>query len=306
MASSSAAPAFDTRFDAEPGRPVAVAEGIVRLTAHNAGPYTFTGTNTFLVGNDPLFVIDPGPDDDVHLAALQRAIGDRTVEAILITHTHRDHSGLARRLAEAVSAPLWFGGPHRRSRPLHPFEFDPLARAGQTGLKPDRTLRDGETLDLGSHGVDVIATPGHCANHLAFGISGTPHLFSGDHVMGWNSTLVATPDGSMADYLASLDRLIGQAWTHYLPAHGGPIASGREFARGLRAHRLMRNDQIVAAVVDGARSVGAVVDRLYPGVSPRIRRAAAMTVTAHIEYLEARGYIRVWRLGNWLRLKPGA
>lgn len=286
---------FDTQFDAQTGRPVAVVEGIVRVTAPNASPFTFTGTNSFLVGHHQLALIDPGPIDHAHEAALLRAIGGRLVTAIMLTHTHRDHSASAKMLAQKLGAPLWFGGRHRLSRPLRRFEINPIRKSCDWDLAPDRTLVDGEIIPAGDMTLSVHTTPGHCANHLAFGVAGSDVLFSGDHVMGWNSTLVSVPDGSMADYFASLDKLIALPYRRYLPAHGGEIADGPAHAAALKAHREMRNQQVLDAVSRGARSIGAVVAAIYPTQPARVRMAARMTMTAHVEYLEGLGALRVRR-----------
>jgi len=295
---------FDTRFDPQTGQAIPVAPRAMRITAPNASPYTFTGTNSFLIGTRSLAVIDPGPDDSAHLTALKAGIAGRPVTAIILTHTHRDHSALARRLADDLGAPLWFGGPHRLSRPLRRFERNPIRRSGDWTLVPDRTLIDGETLVLDGISLTVHATPGHCANHLAFGIAGTETLLTGDHIMGWNSTLVSVPDGSMADYFASLDKVLALPYRRYLPAHGGPIADGPTYAMALRAHRQRRNEQIVAAVGGGAHSLGAITRAVYPKLTPMVRRAARMTVTAHVEYLESMGQLSVHRglLGTRIRL----
>jgi glyoxylase-like metal-dependent hydrolase (beta-lactamase superfamily II) len=283
--------AFDTNFAPETGHPVSVAPSIVRVTAPNAGPYTFKGTNSFLIGDGPVFVLDPGPDDTSHLDALRQAVDGRKVEAIVLTHTHRDHTALVKRLREATGAPVWFGGRHRPSRQQRFFEFDPVAADSDWQLTPDRVLGDGEHIATGGVELDVIATPGHCANHLAFGVVGTPWLLTGDHIMGWNSTLVPVPDGSMADYLHSLEKVIGLAYQHYLPAHGGPIADGPAYARALLAHREMRNAQVVAAVEAGATSLTQLRQRIYPTLALPLRAAARMTLKAHVEYLADRGRI---------------
>jgi len=283
--------AFDTDFVPETGRAVAVAPSVERVTASNAGPYTFTGTNSFIVGDGPVFVLDPGPDDTGHLEALRRAVGGRKVEAIVLTHTHRDHTALVGRLRQVTGAPVWFGGRHRRSRPARLFEFDPVASDSDWTLRPDRVLAEGERITAGGVELEVIATPGHCANHLAFGLVGTPWLLTGDHIMGWNSTLVPVPDGSMADYLHSLERVIGLAYQHYLPAHGGPIGDGPTYARALLAHRERRNTQVVEAVEAGATSLTQLLRRIYPTLALPLQGAARMTLKAHVEYLADRGRI---------------
>lgn len=284
---------FNSQFDPQTGVAVPIAAGLVRITAPNASAYTFTGTNSFLLGHERLALLDPGPDDPTHLAALHSAMAGRRLEAIILTHTHRDHSAAAARLARSYDVPVWFGGRHRLSRPLRRFERNVLRRSCDWDLVPDRTLVDGETIAAGDLTISVHTTPGHCANHLAFGLGDI--LLSGDHVMGWNSTLVSVPDGSMADYLASLDKVIALPQLLYVPAHGGPIENGPAFARALKAHRLMRNGQVLAAVRDGARSVRALVTAIYPGLSPPVRMAAQMTIAAHVEYLEDRGELRVLR-----------
>lgn len=293
MAGPSPVLSFDRDFDPQTGQAIKVAEGVVRITAPNASAYTFTGTNSFLLGGQRLALVDPGPDDAGHLAALRTAIGGRKVEAILLTHTHRDHSASAARLRQELDAPLWFGGRHRLSRPLRRFERNPIRRSGDWDLLPDRVLRDGESISAGDLEVAIHATPGHCANHLAF--STGKILLSGDHVMGWNSTLVSVPDGSMADYFASLDKVIALPFRRYLPAHGAPIADGPAYATALRMHRRMRNQQVVDAVEAGAHTISAIVARIYPRQSLPVRLAAAMTVNAHVEYLEGLGELRVKR-----------
>lgn len=293
---------FDRQFDPHTGQAIAVANGLVRVTAPNGSPYTFTGTNSFVVGHERVAVIDPGPDDQQHLDALERAIAGRAVEAIILSHTHRDHSALARRLSDRVGAPLWFGGRHRLSRPLRRFERNPLKRSGDWDLVPDRVLGDGQSITAGDVPLRVHATPGHCANHLAFGLGDI--LLSGDHVMGWNSTLVAVPDGSMADYLASLDKVIVLPYRRYVPAHGGAIVDGPGYARALLAHRQLRNTQVIQAVQAGARTVDAIVAVNYPAQTLAVRRAARMTIAAHVEYLAARQQVTLTH--GWLgeRITP--
>jgi glyoxylase-like metal-dependent hydrolase (beta-lactamase superfamily II) len=271
-----------------------MAPGVVRVTAPNAGPYTFTGTNSFVIGGDRVAVVDPGPESEAHLRALTAAIGGRPAEAILLTHTHKDHSALARRLKAETGAPLWFGGRHRPSRPKRwALERDPVAGDSDYDLVPDRVLADGERLTIGGTEIEVLATPGHCRNHLSFGLVGTDILLSGDHVMGWNSTLVPVPDGSMADYLASLEKLIAAPYSRYLPAHGGPIADGIGYAKALLAHREMRNEQMRMAVRAGVRSLKEIRRRLYPFLPWLLLGAAWMTLRAHAEYLEQRGEVKV-------------
>jgi glyoxylase-like metal-dependent hydrolase (beta-lactamase superfamily II) len=294
----------NTEFDPQTGTPVEVLPGFVRVTAPNASPFTFTGTNSFIIGTDRVAVLDPGPDDAGHRAALLAAIAGRPVDAIILTHTHKDHSAGAPALKRETNAPLWFAGPHRLSRPLHPFEFNALAGGCDWRIEPDRTLVDGEVFAVGGVDLSAIATPGHCANHMAFGLAGTPWLLTGDHIMGWNSTLVSVPDGSMGDYLASLEKVLALPYTHYVPAHGGPIADGPLYARSLLAHRKLRNRQIVEGVNAGATRVDHLLGRIYPQLKGTLHMAAGMTLKAHIEYLDAQNAIRARRTPLGLRLSP--
>lgn len=293
MAGQTPALSFNTTFDARTGRPMAVTEGLVRITAPNAGPYTFKGTNSFIVGHDRVAVIDPGPDDGAHLAALRDAVAGRPVAAIILTHTHLDHSALVPRLKALTGAPVWSGGKHRLSRQRRLFEINAVGGESDWSLTPDRVLTDGEQLTIDGMGLEVVATPGHCANHLAFGLVGTPWLLTGDHIMGWNSTLVSVPDGSMADYLASLEKVIGLGYAHYAPAHGGSIEDGPDYARALLAHRQERNRQVMAAVEAGARKIRQLLAPIYPQLPPPLQAAALMTLKAHVEYLADRGLIGV-------------
>jgi glyoxylase-like metal-dependent hydrolase (beta-lactamase superfamily II) len=295
---------LNTRFEPQTGQLVEVAPGIGRITAPNSGPYTFTGTNSFLIGTDKIAVLDPGPDEPHHMAALKSAIAGRAIVAILLTHTHRDHSASAARLKSETGAPLWFGGPHRLSRPRRWFEINTLAGDCDWGLTPDRTLRDRDVAELDGVALTAITTPGHCANHLCFGVDNSELLLSGDHVMGWNSTLVAVPDGSMADYLSSLRKVIDLPKRRYVPAHGGPIEDGPTFARALLSHRELRNRQVVDGVNGGAQTIQDLLKKIYPLLAANLHFAAALTLGAHVEYLADAGEIRVRRGLRGMRLSP--
>jgi len=283
---------FDVEFVPSHGEAVEVAPGVRRLTARNPGPFTFHGTNSYLVGRDALAVIDPGPDDDEHLEALLRAIGGRPVSHILVSHTHRDHSPLARKLAAATGAKVGAEGPHRPARPLGIGEASPLDAAGDRDFAPDLLLPDGAAIEGDGWTLTTVLTPGHAANHAAFALEGTGILFSADHVMAWSTSVVAPPDGAMADYMASLDRLIERGDRLLLPGHGGPVTHPRTFMRGLRNHRRMRERAILERLARGDRTIPALVAAIYRDIDPRLTGAAGLSVLAHLEDLVARGLVQ--------------
>lgn len=280
---------FETRFDPAHDAPVAVAPDVLRLTANNPGPFTFHGTNSYIVGRETLAVIDPGPDEPAHYRALLKAIAGRPVSHVFVSHTHRDHSPLARRLAAATGATVCAEGPHRAARPLRIGETNPLDASADTDFSPDRALADGTRIDGDGWSLRAIHTPGHTANHTAFALEGADILFSADHVMAWATTIVAPPDGAMADYMASLDRLMERGDRLFLPGHGGPVEKPAAFLRGLKTHRKMRERAILKRLREGDRTIEAMVGAIYRDTDPRLHGAAALSVLAHLEDLVARG-----------------
>ncbi|MCU0831280.1 MAG: MBL fold metallo-hydrolase [Rhizobiaceae bacterium] len=282
---------MQTGFDASHGAPVPAHETlpILRVTANNPGPFTFHGTNSYVLGDERLTIIDPGPADDAHLDALLKAIAGRSVDAILVTHTHADHSPLARALQQATGAPVLGCGPHAPFRDLADGEVNLLDASGDRAHAPDTVLGDGAMIPTELGPLSVVATPGHTANHLCFALDAHGVLFSGDHVMGWSTTIVAPPDGAMAPYMASLDRLIARGDTLYLPGHGGAVDDPQRFTRGLRSHRRMRANAILERLKAGDETVPAIVQAIYAGVDARLHGAAALSVFAHLEELVACG-----------------
>lgn len=280
---------FNVEFDAAYGQPVEVSPDVARLTARNPGPFTFHGTNSYIIGRDTLAIIDPGPDDDEHFDALKHAIAGRPVSHIFITHTHRDHSPLARRLQQLTGAVTVAEGIHRPARPLRIGETNPLDASGDLEFSPDITIPDGGIVQGGGWAVQAIHTPGHAANHCAFALEGTGVLFSGDHVMAWSTSIIAPPDGSLADYMRSLDRLAARNDTRYLPGHGGAVDDPAAFVSGLRKHRMGREKSILARLAAGDTTIPEIVAAVYKDVNPQLHAAAGLSVLAHLEDLTARG-----------------
>jgi glyoxylase-like metal-dependent hydrolase (beta-lactamase superfamily II) len=279
---------FEREAAPEYGRAMPVAPGVLRVTARNPGPFTFHGTNSYLVGEAALAVIDPGPDDAGHVAALLAAAAGRPITHIFVTHTHLDHSGGVARLAAATGALTVGGGPHRPARPLHLGEVNPLDASADLRFVPAMAVRDGEVVSGQGWSLEAIATPGHTANHVAFALVDSGAIFSGDHVMGWSTTIVAPPDGAMADYMRSLERMLARPEERYLPGHGGQIAAAHAYVRALKSHRRMREAAILSQLARGERTIPALVAAVYRDLPRALDGAARLSVLAHLEDLLAR------------------
>lgn len=273
----------------EPGRLEQVAPLIRRRVAGNRGPFTATGTCTYVIGHGRVAVIDPGPDDPAHLDGLLAELSGESVEAILVTHTHKDHSPGARRLKEATGAPILGCGPHRAARPLGEGEIPALDASADRAHRPDREMREGDAASGPGWTLTAVETPGHTMNHLAFACPEADALFSGDHVMAWSTTVIAPPDGQMRAYMDSLDKLRGRDDAVYWPGHGGPVREPSRFVRGLAGHRRQREAGIRARLAAGDQGIAEIVAALYQGLDPRLRGAAALSVFAHLEDLVSRG-----------------
>tara|TARA_B100000678_G_scaffold106543_1_gene89397 strand:+ start:1292 stop:2149 length:858 start_codon:yes stop_codon:yes gene_type:complete len=273
--------------DAPTGQIERIDASVARILAPNPSPYTHTGTQSYLVGTRDVAVIDPGPDDRRHLDALIEAIDGRPVTAILCTHTHRDHSPLAAPLASATGAPV-IG-----CAQLVLDDAGPRADASfDRDYAPDRVLADGEAITGEGWTLEAVATPGHTSNHLCFALPESKILFTGDHVMGWSTTVVSPPDGNMAEYMASLDRLMARDDALYLPAHGPAIERPQRFVRGLAGHRKQREGQIMRLLKEAPRDIPAMVARMYVGLDERLLGAAERSVLAHLIDLRDRGMVR--------------
>ncbi|MGO6968896.1 MBL fold metallo-hydrolase [Rhizobium leguminosarum] len=284
-------PAFDLAFEPAYGQAVPVVSGVERVTVNNPGPFTFFGTNSYIVGSSSVAVIDPGPEDEAHYQALMAALGGRAVTHIFVSHTHRDHSPLSRRLQAATGAVTVGQGPHRPARPLREGEINPFSESSDLSFVPDIAIGDGETISGDGWALSAVLTPGHTANHAAFALDGRDVLLSGDHVMAWSTSIVAPPDGSMADYMASLERLIAREDRLLLPGHGGPVTEPSTFLKALKAHRLRREQAVLARVQAGDERIAEMVKVIYRDTDPKLHGAAALSVLAHIEDLLERGEI---------------
>lgn len=284
-------PRFNKDFNPRYGEAVRVSPLVRRITVNNPGPFTFHGTNTYIIGDDEVVVIDPGPIDPAHMDAMLYAIGMAKVAAIIVTHTHADHSPAARRLALKTGAPIYGEGSHRPSRPLELGEINPFDGSSDHAFTPDSVLADGDRVAGKTWTLTAIATPGHTANHIALALDEEASIFTGDHVMGWSTSIVAPPDGSMSAYMTSLDRLIARPEDRYYPGHGAEIDGARSFAGDLRVHRLGRETGILARLEAGDRLIPDLVAALYVGLDPRLTGAAGLSVLAHLEDLIERGLV---------------
>lgn len=279
---------FNRTLNLAPGVVDHVAPGVRRVLADNPGPFTFKGTLTYIIGRSKVAIIDPGPLDTRHTAALLDAVCGETVTHIIVTHTHRDHSRGAAPVRAATGAPTYGEGPHRPSRPLFIGETKRLDAGGDMEFVPVHRVADGDVIEGDGWALEAIATPGHTANHLAFALTGTDMLFSGDHVMGWSTSIVAPPDGSMSDYMASLDRLAARSETVYLPGHGDVIRDGPDFVARYITHRRGRESSILHRLGKGETDIPSLVRAVYIGLDPRLAGAAALSTLAHLEDLTAR------------------
>ena len=284
---------FDRTLEAPYGVEGRLSPRIARLLAPNPGPFTFKGTGVYIVGaGETVAVIDPGPDLPDHIGALKHALAGRKVSHILVTHTHRDHSPAAAALKQWSGARTYAAGPHGGAA-------GEVEEGADRDFTPDIVVRDGEVLTGDGFTLVCIATPGHTANHMCYALAEEGALFCGDHVMGWSTSVVAPPDGDMAAYLASLEKLIARGDRILYPTHGSPIADPQTWLRELLAHRRMRETQVLDALEAG--DAGAIAQKLYPDIAPALRRAAAAQVQAHLDHLAARGAITALPGGRYAK-----
>jgi glyoxylase-like metal-dependent hydrolase (beta-lactamase superfamily II) len=255
-----------------------------RVLANNPSAFTHTGTQTYIVGSGEVAVIDPGPADPDHIAGILNATEGERITAIVCTHTHRDHSPAAAPLKAATGAEIV------GCAPLILDDDGPRADAAfDRSYVPDRVLADGERLSGPDWTLEAVATPGHTSNHLCLELIEERALFTGDHVMGWSTTVVSPPDGDMADYMRSLEKLLSRTDTVYYPAHGEPVINPQQFVRRLAGHRKQRERQILKLLGEGVSEIAAMVPKMYAGIDDRLYGAAGRSVLAHLIDLQNRG-----------------
>ena len=273
---------FERDFAAPYDEIVSASPRIRRLLARNPNPFTFKGTGVTIVGQGQVAVVDPGPDDAHHLSVLRHALRNETVTHILVTHTHRDHSPASRALKQWTGAKIYGFGPHGSGKAEAGITVE---EGGDMEFRPDVTVRDGDVIEGRGFSLECVHTPGHTSNHVCYALKEENVLFSGDHVMGWSTTVVAPPDGDMAQYLRSLKTLLARDDALYWPTHGGPIREPKPFVKAYLEHRYEREAQILACLRDGTTSIPEMVSRIYVGLDPSLRTAAALSVLAHLSKL---------------------
>jgi glyoxylase-like metal-dependent hydrolase (beta-lactamase superfamily II) len=273
------------------GEPRELSPGVVRIVANNPNHFTFKGTNTYLVGTRTLALIDPGPENPEHLDAILNAVAGRPISHVLITHTHRDHTdGMPALLAATGAKTVGFGrrAPNRGTRRTSPSGGEFVDK----DFVPDIPLADGGRLAGDGWSFTAVHTPGHAPDHLCFALDGTDILFSGDHVMGWNTSVVAPPEGNMGAYMRSLQRVLERNDGVYFPGHGGRIEDPQRLVKAYMLHRRMREQAILECIRDGVATARAIVPVVYKGLDPKLLNAATLSVLAHVEHLIERGLVR--------------
>jgi glyoxylase-like metal-dependent hydrolase (beta-lactamase superfamily II) len=279
---------FDRKFDVPAGEDIPLTHLLHRVLAPNPGPFTFKGTGVYIVGKKDVAIIDPGPDLPEHIEALKRALAGKRLSHILVTHTHSDHSPAARALREWSGAKTYAFGPHGSGKAEEGVKVE---EGGDMEFVPDVLVRDGETIAGDGYTFECVFTPGHTSNHMCFALREEKALFTGDHVMGWSTTVVTPPDGDMAAYMASLRKLRARDDAILWPTHGGPVREPRPFLDAYIAHRLEREMQILTSLAAGVDTIPDIVARLYVDVDKRLHPAAARSVFAHLIQLTQEGRV---------------
>jgi glyoxylase-like metal-dependent hydrolase (beta-lactamase superfamily II) len=283
---------FRRDIDIDYGAATTLTPLIRRVVARNPSPFTFKGTGTYIVGHGQVAVIDPGPDIAAHIDALLAALGGETITHVLITHTHLDHSPAAAAIKQATGAKTYGFGPHGSGRAEDRTGVGGVTEeGGDHAFIPDVTMRDGDAVDGPGWRLAAVHTPGHTSNHLCFALPQERTLFSGDHVMGWSTIVIAPPDGDMAAYMRSLEKLLKRDDAVYWPTHGPSIPDPKPFVQAFIAHRHERADAILARLAQGDDAIPAIVAEVYVGLDPRLKAAAARSVLAHLVELVETGKV---------------
>jgi len=279
---------FERNFEAPYETLISVATRIRRLLARNPGPFTYKGTGVTVIGERRVAVIDPGPDDPQHLAALRAALEGETVTHIFVTHTHQDHSPAAQALKLWTGAKTYGFGPHGGGGREAGIAVE---EGGDRDFVPDIALKDGDVVTANGFAIECVHTPGHLSNHMCYALKEEKALFSGDHVMGWSTSVVAPPEGDMGAYLASLEKLLARDDAVYWPTHGGPIRDPKSLVASYIEHRREREAQILACLNNGLACIPQMVSRIYVGLDPRLTPAAGLTVLAHLIQMAREGRV---------------
>lgn len=275
------------------GEPREIWPGVRRIVANNPGGMTDKGTNTYIVGTGDVAVIDPGPDNDDHIKAILKALENETISHILLTHTHKDHSTGIAKLQAATGAKLVAHAQIHENRGARHSSDDPLDDGFvDFSISPDMTIKEGDVVEGKNWQLKAIHTPGHAPDHLCFAHLSEPILFTGDHIMAWNTSVIIPPEGRMSDYLNSLTKLIGHNYQRLLPGHGGQARNPDRLIKAFLMHRKWREEAILDHIRNGLTSIDGIVPLLYPNIEAGVQFAASLSVLAHAEHLNEQGLIK--------------
>ena len=282
---------FNRDFPLKPGVVDEVRPGVRRVLCNNPSPFTFSGTVSYIIGHGNVAIIDPGPDNEAHAQALLDAVKGETVTHIFVTHTHKDHSPNTARLKAATGATVYAEGVHRAARARYESEAITTESGADRDFKPDVTVKDGDVITGDGWALEAVSTPGHTANHMAFAWVERGYMFVGDQVMGWSTSIVAPPDGSMVDFMATLHKLAARPEDLYFSGHGPEIPEAQKYVRFLIRHRESRENSILHRLGKGEADIPTMVRAIYIGIDPRLTGAAGYSVLAHLEDLVTRGLV---------------
>lgn len=264
-------------FDPPYGEIENITDNLRRITAPNPAPYTFKGTGTYIIGHGHVAIVDPGPNIEAHIDAILTTLKHEKITHILVTHNHKDHSPAARPLSKLCGAKIY------AYDVMNQQYTDVDAEEGiDKEFSPDVIIKDGDIIEGENWTIEAVHTPGHLSNHLCFSYLQEQALFTGDHIMGWSTTIISPPDGNMQDYLDSLEKLMDRDEKIYYPTHGLPIENPKQFVRQLHGHRLRRDKEIIRALEQGATTIDKIVQIVYSNIDQKLHLAASRTIYAHL------------------------